>query len=243
MSETLFDTLEKPMSTELTTVEVSPMTLLHDAVREGMTPDQLAVLVGLQRDMTADAAKLAFAEAMHNAQMEMPVVVQDAANTHTKKRYASLETIQKFTKPIYSKHGFSMSFGEADCPIEGFKRTTCDVTHDKGHTRHYHIDLPIDSSGSMNKIQGCVSTTSYGQRRLCSMIWNITIAGEDNDAQGAIEKISHEQFATLDEWIETSGANRQKWLEAYEIKSVSELPANLFDVALQQLKRKHAQKR
>lgn len=230
------------MATELATREVSPMALIQDAIKEGMTPEHLAQLVDLQERMAKSAAEKEFARAMVECQKEMPTIIQDARNVHTNKKYATLEAIQREIKPIYSRFGFSMSFGEGDCPIEGYKRTTCDVTHEAGHTRHYYINLPIDASGSMNKVQGCVSTTSYGQRRLSAMIWNITIAGEDRDGHDGAT-VTEEQIASLKELVEVSGANITKFLEVYQIKALKDLPAHLYMTAVQQLKRKAEQRK
>lgn len=249
-SESLFEQSEElPVSTASTALvehEVTPMTLLRDGVGSGMSADQLRQLVELQEHMAEHAAKQAFAKAMHACQMEMPTVVRDAQNTHTRSKYAFLETIQKQAKPIYSKHGFSLMFGEADCPLTGYKRTTCDCVHEQGHVRSYHLDLPIDGTGakgganSMNAVQGCISTTSYGQRRLLCMIFNITIADEDDDGNGATQKITQDQYALLEELIVETNADRVRFLAIYQVEKLGDLPQSKFNDAWAALKRKKA---
>ena len=191
-------------TTQLAVAEPTPMQLLQSALDQGVDTDKLRELLDLQERWERREAEKAFAVAMHEAQRDMPTVVTDATNTHTKSRYALKETVQKQVKPIYVKHGFSLSFGEDDCHLEGHKRTVCDVTHDLGHTRRYHLDLPVDgigpkgtSIGGMNAVQGCVSTTSYAQRRLICMIFNLTVAGEDTDGSTTEATITPDQVATI----------------------------------------------
>lgn len=174
-----------PVSRELT-----PMEILQSAVDKGVDAEQLEKLLELQERYEANQARKAFSESMHAAQTEMPRVIRDADNKQTGSKYARLEDVQIAAGPIYTKHGFSLSYGEGATLIEGYKRTICDVRHSAGHVEQYHLDLPIDgigprgnAIGGMNRVQGCISTTSYGQRRLLCMIFNITIAGDDNDGQ------------------------------------------------------------
>lgn len=167
----------------------NPLMLLHLAVEKGMDPAQLKALVDLHEQWRAARANEAFSASMNACQAEMPTAVRDARNEHTKSTYIRLETINHVAKPIYTKHGFALSFAEADSSVTGFKRTICDVRHIAGHRERYHIDLPIDGTGakggasSMNAVQGCISTGSYGLRVLVCRIFNITVADTDLDGQ------------------------------------------------------------
>lgn len=228
----------------------TPIDILQTAVDRGLDADQLEKLMLMQERWEAGQAKKQFSEAMHNCQQEMPQIVKDAENSHTRSRYALLETVQKHARPVYAKHGFSLSFGEADCPTADHKRTVCDVRHSGGHCERYHIDLPIDGEGakggksSMNAVQGSISTTSYGQRRLICMIFNITVADEDDDGQ-TLSKINEQQYATLEDWIELLKPTPWKlgpFLNWLQVKSIGELPAAKFNQAANELQaaaRKH----
>ena len=61
-------------------------------------------------------AEIEFNRAMSLAQSEMKPIAKDAENTHTRSNYALLETICAAITPVYTKHGFSLSFSEEDCP-------------------------------------------------------------------------------------------------------------------------------
>lgn len=239
----LFDESEKAMTTELATREVSPMVLLQDAVKAGMSPDQLAVLVGLQRDMADDAAKRAYAEAMSACQAEMPTVVADGYNPDTNRKFPKFETIQQVAKPIYSKHGFALTFTDAECSIQGWKRTACDCRHRAGHTTHHFIDMPVDGVtakgnpiSKMNPVQGCVSTNSYASRALTCNIFNITIAGKDKD--GAGPTIGEDELATIHEWLSQLDPKELEPFLAYmKVDDLTKIPRRDFGKAINALKK------
>lgn len=171
-------------------IAVNPLTLLQAAVDKGMSPEQLRSLVDLHEQWRAARAREAFAAALNACQAELPTIVRDAENTQTHSRYVRLETITHRAKPIYTSHGFALSFSEDDSTKEGFKRIVCDIIHREGHSERRWVDLPVDGIGpkgnpvgGMNAVQGCISTGSYGQRVLTCRIFNITIADTDLDGQ------------------------------------------------------------
>lgn len=186
-----------------------PMRLLQSALdKPGMDPEKLTRLVDLVEKWKAQRAVEDFSIAMNACQAEMPPIVQDAVNDHTHKRYASLEAVNRVCKPCYTRHGFSIQFSEGAATVEGDIRILADVMHAGGHERRYWIDLPRDGTGakggqsSMNPIQGKGSTFSYGCRYLVKMVFNLTITGEDDDAQGSAQDLTDAQTIELNELLE-----------------------------------------
>lgn len=235
---------EKEPMNDLTTRDPTPMSLLSAAVERGVDADQLGKLLDLQERYENNEARKAYAVAMHAAQSEMPRVVKGAKNEQTKSRYANLEQVQHTAGPIYHKHGFSLSYGEEDCPQDGYKRTICDVRHESGHCERYHLDLPVDGFsakgnpiGSMNPVQASISTTSYGQRRLLCMVFNITITDEDDDGQGSAV-ISDDQVATIRQWIKTTSSDEAAFLKWAGAESVETMQAARFAPAVAHFRRK-----
>lgn len=168
----------------------NPLMLLQQAVDRGMSPEQLKQLVDLNEQWRAARAREAFNAAMNAVQIEMPCIVRDAQNSQTKSTYVRLETVNHQAKPIYTRHGFALSFSEDKADRENWKRTVCDVSHIQGHTERRWIELPVDgvgakgnAIGAMNPVQAAISTGSYGQRVLTCRIFNITIADSDLDGQ------------------------------------------------------------
>jgi hypothetical protein len=187
----------------------NPFPLLDKMIERGTDPVALGQMMALAERWKEARAKEEFAVAMRACQEAMPVVVKDAKNLHTKSRYARLEEVNRVVKPCYTAHGFSISFGEADCPVEGHVRIIANVRHAGGCTEQYRIDMPMDGKGSqgsasaMNAPQAKVSTTTYGQRRLECMIFNVTVADEDTDGNVASEGelLTSAQIETINQLI------------------------------------------
>lgn len=143
-------------------------------------------LFALLERMMARSSEEKFNSAMSECQQEMPRVLRDAQNPSTNSRFTRLETLNDAAVPIYTKHGFSLSFGSADCPIADHYRITCVAAHKGGHSRSYQCDLPRDDMGAKGspnktKIHGAGSTFSYGRRYLTLLIFNISLVNEDDD--------------------------------------------------------------
>jgi hypothetical protein len=182
---------------ELATVtDFNIFSVLESAVQKGMDADALTKLVDLQERIARNEAEQAYNAAMKKAQGSMPKIIKTKTNKQTNSMYADLGAINEQITPIYTKHGFSLSFTEGVAKRESDIRIICHCSHEKGHTREFFTDLPIDNvgmQGSVNKtmVHGIASTFSYGQRYLIKMIFNLSIDEEDDDAQSA-GKTEHE---------------------------------------------------
>jgi len=123
---------------------------------------------------------------MAAVQTEMMPIVRDSVNPHSKSRYARLETIDREMRPIYTGHGFSVRYGSAPSPREGWLRITCVVSHVGGFSETNYLDAPPDDAGTkgiVNKtaVQGIGSVVSYLRRYLLLMVFNIVLADGDDD--------------------------------------------------------------
>lgn len=188
----------------------NPFPLLDKMIEKGSTPEALGKMMDLAERWKAARAVEEFSEAMRTCQQEMPVVVKDAKNEHTRSRYARLEEVNKVIKPAYTKHGFSVSFGELQDAPEGMVRILADVRHSGGHSAPYRVDMPLDGVGSqgkanaMNPVQARGSTISYAKRYLLCMIFNVTIADEDTDGQRDEDdpRLTSTQIETINNLLE-----------------------------------------
>lgn len=149
---------------------------------------KMQALLDMQERILARQAEQEFARAMQAAQAEMVPIVRDAENKHTGSRYATLEAVDAKIRPIYSRHGFALTFGSLEAKKEGAVRVCCDVLHWSGARKRYELEGDLDLSGSKgtaNKtsIQALGSTTHYLQRYLQLMIFNLVTRGADNDGQ------------------------------------------------------------
>jgi hypothetical protein len=146
---------------------------------------KLEALMRMQREIIADDARLQFNRAMSAAQAEMQPVMRDAKNDQTNSKYARLETIDAAMRPIYTRHGFSLSFNSE--PIDGPNvRIACEVAHMAGHSKIFHLDAALDTAGPQGRanktpLHGLGSSVSYLRRYLTCMIFHIVLMNEDTD--------------------------------------------------------------
>lgn len=180
--------------------------------------EKMERLFAMHERMTARQAEQDYAAAMKAAQAAMPSIFRGKENKQTKSWYADLEAITKAIVPVYTAQGFSLSFGQADCPIDNAIRVTCEVSHSGGHSKSFWYDNPIDDAGiagAKNKTQthGRASATSYARRYLTIMIFNLTLSGEDDDGNGATAPYQEPVDAKAKDWI--GQANRLQNAEDY----------------------------
>lgn len=165
----------------------------------------LALIERAARDKTVDVAKMKqlldmklevmrmqrqqeYQQAMCDCQAEMGPVTRQAENKHTKSAYAKLEHISKVIRPIYTKHGFSLTY-TSTALADGQRLIVCEVMHRGGHKERHELSGSLDTTGSQgtaNKtsIQGLGSTVSYLRRYLTCMIFDVILQDEDDDGQG-----------------------------------------------------------
>lgn len=164
--------------------------------------EKLRAVMDMKMQMFNRGAEIEFNAAMALAQAEIEPVARTANNQQTKSKYAKLENIISQCSPVWTKHGFALSFDTGDCPLERHYRVTCEVSHRAGHSKHYHMDLPIDDAGingTKNKtgVHGAGSTISYGKRYIACNIFNIAIKDEDNDAQHVRQPAPQQQKQSI----------------------------------------------
>ncbi len=179
--------------------------------------------------------EIIFNHAMKMAQSEMRHVAADANNPQTKSKYATYAALDSKVRPIYSKHGFSLSFYTGEGAPEGCIRIVCKVACG-GHTERPYIDMPADGKGAkggdvMTKTHATGAGVTYGRRYLLSMIFNLVI-GEDNDgndAGEAIPRVTQEQADYLRDLIEANGKDRAAFLKWAKAERVEDIRADYYD--------------
>jgi len=175
----------QPANTAVALLEV----ISRAAKDSSVDVEKMERLMAMHERVLAKQAESAFNVAMEEAQREMPIVKNDSQNSQTNSRYAKLKTLARLAVPIFTKHGFSLSFGTADCPTPDCVRVTCKVSHHLGHSEHRQCDVPLDilgAKGNPNKTRthGFGSSLSYGRRYLTLLIFNIATS-DDDDGQAA----------------------------------------------------------
>jgi hypothetical protein len=213
------------------------------AANPAVDVDKLERLVAMRDRAVAAEKEEAFNEAMRAAQAEMEPVRKDALNPSTKSKYASSGALDRALRPIYTKHGFGLSYDTEDCPKADYERVVCYLTC-KGHTRKPHIDMPADGKGAkggdvMTKTHAAGSAVTYGMRYLLKMIFNIaTHDDDDGNAAGktaikevddSVPKITPEQVIQLHDKCEAVGCSRPNFLKWAKVAAFEHIPAEQYD--------------
>lgn len=174
-----------------------PANLLAAVMRAACDPTvdvvKMGALLEMRERLEQKDAEKAFAIAMNAAQADMGTIGVDAYNPQTKSNYATYAKLDKALRPIYLRHGFSLSFDTDETILEGVVRCRCYVSHRDGYTRTYSADVPSDGKGAkggdvMSKTHAFGSGASYGMRYLLKMIFNVAVGEKDDDGNGGADQ-------------------------------------------------------
>ena len=235
---------------EVATVEPDQTaTVLNMIVKAATNPDvdvvKMERLMAMHDRIVDRAHEAEFNKAMGSAQAAMRPVATDLDNQQTHSKYASYAALDRMLRPIYTIHGFALSFDTGDVPLESSNvRVLCYVSHEAGFTRTYHVDMAADGKGAkggdvMTRTHALGSVFTYGQRYLLKMIFNVAIGDSDDDGNAAaLEPITAEQKERIIELIRETNAHTKRFCVAFGVASVDELPAKRFDEAVAALEKK-----
>lgn len=212
------------------------MAMIQSVVANGGDVEKLRELLALKREFDADAARKAFHEAFALAQAEIPTIIKNRKNEHTKSRYADLAAIEEAVMPIIARRGLSIRFFPVKSDMPGHYGVDCTVSHQMGHSETFHADVPADGvgiKGNDNKTatHAFGSTMTYGRRYLFCMIFSIATGDDDDGNKGGkpqSENITQEQYIELQDLIEKSGLAEDVVLVAEKVAALHYLPANRF---------------
>lgn len=217
------------------------------ATNPAVDMDKLERLLIMHERILAKTAETAFNEAMNAAQAEMGRISTDCENKQTRSLYASYGQLDRHIRPVYARHGFSLSFDSGDAPAPEMVRVLCIVSKG-GFSRTYHLDVPADGKGAkggdvMTKTHAVGSGVAYGRRYLLAMIFNIAIGDDDDDGNGAGAKdvITSDQVAALQALAIDVKADMPKFLAHLKVERLDQLHANAYRSAVAALESKRAQ--
>jgi hypothetical protein len=204
--------------------QTQAVTLVQALVTAAADPrtdmDKMERLYRMHREMLATEAEAAFHGAMARAQARMVPIVNNCKNTHTGSKYANLAAINSAIVPIYGAEGLSITFDSDNTEAAGMRRVIAIVAHAQGHSRTYHIDVPLDDAGAkgnVNKtaIQAIGSTDTYARRYLVRRIFNISTDDEDMDGnqepKGGMSDQQHADFCAAVETIADAEGGKALW--------------------------------
>ena len=210
-----------PSMNELATSAVStPESVFERLARDpGVDVDKLERLMQMHERATARRAEEEFNAAMSEAQTDMRPVAADADNPQTRSRYASYNALDRALRPIYTRHGFGLSFDTGQESPAGWVRVLCYVTHKGGHARTYHVDMPADGKGAkggdvMTITHAVGAAMSYGMRYLLKMIFNVAVGEDDRDGNDTARVIPVPPAGFDSWWLDMFVVAKEQGFEA-----------------------------
>jgi hypothetical protein len=215
------------------------MAMVTGATRDpAIEPLKLQQLLEMAERMMKFDAERAFNDAMRACQEEIAPIARTAENSHTGTSYTRLEDIDREIRPIYTRHGFVMSFGSGGAKDQHSVRVTCDVRHSGGHTVRYELEGELDTAGlkgGANKtgIQGLGSTITHLRRYLTQMIWNLTLA----DPVKSVTAEQAENIRNALDQIGIIGDRYRQFLKFAQAESVGNIAAGRYNEVMKMLKR------
>lgn len=198
--------------------------------------DRMERLFEMHAALEAKQHEREFDAAMAEAQAAMSVVIVDKANAQTHSKYASYAALDRAVRPIYTAHGFALTFNTAGADNQDSIRVTCRVTHKAGFSRLYDISMPADGKGAkggdiMTKTHATGSAIQYGMRYLLRMIFNVATSDksdDDGNAAGHGETISEEQVEKLQSLIVEVAADIPRFLKYLRVDRLDAISAKDF---------------
>lgn len=175
------------------------MTLMIErlAANPNVDVDKLRQILDMQERVLNREAEQAFNIAFNEMQPDIPIIAEKARTDKTK--YAPFEDIIATIRPIYSRHGFSLSF-QTQWPSDKTVKVIGILTHKQGHSRTSEFISLADQTGSKNAIQALASTISYGKRYTTNDLF--CIATRDDDGQASSKATAPAPPAGYDKFLE-----------------------------------------
>lgn len=235
----------------IATRDQQPVTNLLEVISRAASDPSVDIekmerLMAMHERLTAKQAETAFCAAMAACQEAMRPISADATNPQTRSLYASYAQLDKKLRPIYTKHGFSLTFSDGDTEKADHVRIMCTVRHVSGAKEAHWKDMPADGKGAkggdvMTKTHAAGAAQTYGMRYLLKGIFNVAIGEDDQDGNVPEEVIDENQVANLEALITEVGANRANFLKVCKIPCLENLPASKYVEAVRRLEEKRKQ--
>lgn len=179
------------------------------------------------------------AAAISQAQGEIENASKNSANPHFKSKYADLAEVINCIRPVFSKHGLSVTqFPSYEGGVVSVETV---IAHKSGQWMSGTISAPV----SKQDAQGVGSATTYCRRYALAAA--ACLAQEDDDEENAIgrakqsapaKKITDSQAADLTAIMEQVGSDAGKFCAYFKINRIAELPASEYGRAVAMLEKK-----
>lgn len=165
------------------------------AIEKEGTAETLERLMGIRRELNAEAAKRAYNESLAAFQRVCPIIKKDKFGAKNAYKFAPLDTVVSQVQALLTEHGFSYSVtSEVE---KGWVKAICKVTHRAGHSESSEFKIPIDARNvMMNDPQKYAGSLTFAKRYAFCNALGILTGDSDNDGAGAGKKASSGRTVT-----------------------------------------------
>lgn len=151
------------------------------AIEKEGTAETLEKLMGIRRELNAEAAKKAFNESLALFQQECPIIKKTKAGAKNAYKFAALDDIVTQVQPLLTKHGFSFTITSA--VEKDWIKAICKVTHRAGHAESSEFKVPTDPRNTMmSEPQKYAASLTFSKRYAFCNSLGILTGDEDKDA-------------------------------------------------------------
>jgi hypothetical protein len=226
------------MSTELSTPQAAPMSLLLGADLSTVDTDKLEKLMQLQERWEAKQADKALAAALASFQSTAPSTFKGRKSDRG--QFASLDDIMMAIRESLASNGLSVSF-DTQTPEPGKLTAVCHVMHKDGGAFNRSVTVPVDSAMRANDTQKMGSAISYAKRYALTAALNLIVSDhDDNGGSAGTPNITAAQIAEIEGLLAQIPATdtKDKMLQWLQVETLADIPADAFRKVIKTLKDK-----
>lgn len=176
--------------------EIDYPTLIESVLDKGLDPLIFQSIVQMHNDQEDRRDQAALSAAVASVSAEVQPVLRDAQNLHLRNRYASHNAMMAMLQPLLFKYsvrvGFDIGALPGEAPVEpDHIRVRIVIGYGPCVDKASYIDAKITSVGSqggrtqMTPNQALAAATTYAQRTLVRLKFNISTFEEDDDDEGS----------------------------------------------------------
>ena len=243
------------MSNELVTVQTcgtvaaqqapDPRTLLAAVLQGSVGVQNVEVaerIMAMIERQEARQAKATFEAALAALQSETCRVqatksVPDKQG-NIKFRFAPYEEIMRHVSPLLQKHGFRVSFSEAEGAPAGKIIMVCTLAHKDGHEISNRFAFRVGQGPyGASDTQADGAAITYAKRYALANLLNIVVE-TDTDARAEGGPITKEQAADLWKRVQATGTDQAAFLRFAGATSFAEIPSGKYAALDSALRRK-----
>ncbi len=200
---------------------------------------KLEKMFELQERFETNLARKAYHDAMAKFGALIPIMTYDSDVSYPGKdgkpgtdySFTSLAGSMKLCQPAMEQCGLKATW-KTESGDGGQTKVTCFMTHALGHSEETSLSALPDPSGGKNAIQAVKSTVSYLKRITFEAIAGLATKKDDaddgKDASPEVECISKQQLKSLTTKIKKVGAETDKLLALFELKTLADLKVDQY---------------